>query len=287
MSRAEILRIIDVGSSNEQGPPDSPPAAPRANAALPKGPLPQQRKVNATAKLALWPGPEPSQEIVTVGVPVPLIHVANVAVPEQPDPRLVLLADPSSDAARSYRLLRHRLLALGDPRTIAITSARAGEGVTTCASNLALALAEDASSQVLLLEANLRHPAVAQLFGFEPADGILGKIARARALTPPYPITAVAGTRLHVAALPSEVVPDARLDRALFSALLSDLREVYDYVVIDSGPVLDNADADIAGECASGVVVTARSGKTRRPDFRRALEQLHPTPVFGTVLFDA
>jgi Mrp family chromosome partitioning ATPase len=243
--------------------------------------------MSATAKLALWPGPNTSQEIVTFGEPVPLIHVDNVVAPERFDPRLVLLSDPSSNAARSYRLLRHRLFGLGDPRTIAVTSARAGEGKTTCAVNLALALAEDTTSQVLLLEANLRRPVAARLFGFEPYDSILGAAIRSRTLAPPYPITGIVGTRLHLAALGSEPIPRARLDRAIFASLLTDLREVYDYVVIDAGPVLESGDADVAGECAHGAIVTACTGKSRKPDFRRAIDQLRPTPVFGTVLFDA
>lgn len=282
MASAEILRIIDVGST-EVGPPEPAPSEDVAS----QRNVSQRRKIQATAKLALWPSPEPSNSIVTTGEPVPLIHVGHVAAPEQLDPRVVLLADPTSEAARSYRLLRHRLFGMGDPRTIAVTSARSGEGKTTCAVNLALALAEDANSQVLLLEANLRHPVVAQLFGFEPYDSILGAALRTRNIAPPYAVSAVVGTRMHLAALASEPIPEARLDRSLFLPLINDLREVYDYIVIDAGPVLESGDADIAGECVSGVIVTARAGKSRRPELKRALDQLRPTPVFGTVLFEA
>jgi Mrp family chromosome partitioning ATPase len=282
MASAEILRIIDVGSSKDEasGEPSSSRDGWQRNG-------PPRRRPNATAKLALWPGPNPTQEIVAFAEPVPLIHVDNVAATDRVDPRVVLLADPTSDAARSYRLLRHRLFGLGDPRVIAVTSARAGEGKTTCAVNLALALAEDATSQVLFLEANLGHPVAARLFGFELFDSVLGAALRTRIAGPPYPVTAIVGTRMHLSALASEPVPGARLDRHIFASLLSDLREVYDYIVIDAGPVLESGDADVAGECASGVIVTARSGKSRKPDFRRAVDQLRPTPVFGTVLFDA
>lgn len=282
MASAEIFRIIRVGDSNQQPPDSSPPSNDDAQARNAS-----RRRVNATAKLALWPGPHTSQEIVTFGEPVPLIHVDNVVAPERFDPRIVLLTAPTSNAARSYRLLRHRLFGLGDPRITAVTSARAGEGKTTCAINLALALAEGTTSQVLLLEANLRHPIAARLFGFEPYDSVLGAAMRSRTLSPPYPITGIVGTRLHLAALASEPIPGARLDRSIFASLLADLREVYDYIVIDAGPVLESGDADVAGECANGVIVTARSGKSRKPDFRRAIDQLRPTPVFGTVLFDA
>src|SRR5206468_2890279 len=116
-----------VGASKEE-PPQEPPSS--RDGGAPLNASSSRRKINATAKLALWPGPATSPEIVTFGEPVPLIHVESIAAPERVDPRVVLLSDPASDAARSYRLLRHRLFGLGDPRTIAVTSARTGEGKT-------------------------------------------------------------------------------------------------------------------------------------------------------------
>jgi Mrp family chromosome partitioning ATPase len=277
VASAEILRIIDVGSE-VQGPPAPAPVAPAPT-----------RIVRETAKLALWPSPAgaETEAIVTQGEPVPLIHVERIEPPKVLDRRVELLRDPSSEASRSYRLLRHRLFGMGDPRTIAVTSARAGEGKTTCAVNLALALAEDMMAQVLFLEANLRHPIAARLFGFEPHESLLGTVARNGDASPPYPVAAIEGTRLHMAALSSRPVPDARLDRTLFGAVLSDLGDVYDYIVIDAGSVLESGDADIAGESVSGVIVTARAGTSRRRDLRHAIDQLRPTPVFGTVLFDS
>jgi Mrp family chromosome partitioning ATPase len=290
VANAEILRIIDVGAEETEAVPPDPPQNDGG----------WRRNIRATAKLALWPSPDDNnaydtsadtsapvplnRAIVTQGEPVPLIHVEQLPMPERVDPRVVLMCEPTSETARSYRLLRHRLYGMGDPRCIAVSSARAGEGKTTCAVNLALALSEDMMAQVLLLEANLRHPVIGSLFGFEPRDTLLGSIARAGGAAPPYPIVAIGGTRLHVAALASDAVPGARLDRSLFTAALADLREAYDYVVIDTGPVLESGDADIVGECTSGVVLTARTNRSRRQDLRRAIDQLRPTPVLGTVL---
>ena len=275
MASAEILRIIDVGADAQAPAPAPVP-----------GPGPRARGVHETQKLTLWPGPTGTEAIVTQGEPVPLIHVERVQ-PRMLDPRLVFLRDPTSESARSFRLLRHRLLGMGDPRTIAVTSARPEEGKTTCALNFAFALAEDTLAQVLFLEANLRRPVAGRLFGFEPRQSLLGVLARTGDVVPPYPVAAIDGTRLHVAALSSKPIPHARLDRTLFAAVLSDLREVYDYIVVDAGSVLESGDADIAGECASGAILTVRAGKSRRQDVRHALDQLRPTPVLGTVLFES
>src|SRR5215471_6287782 len=122
MSNAEVLRIIDIGPKREEAAePESEPGAP-----------PKRGPAAPTAKLALWPSPAETA-IVTHAERVPLIDVDQLAPEGQLDPRVVLLRDPTSEAARSFRLLRHRLHGMGDPRVIALTSARSGEGKTTCA----------------------------------------------------------------------------------------------------------------------------------------------------------
>jgi Mrp family chromosome partitioning ATPase len=184
-------------------------------------------------------------------------------------------------------LLRHRLLGERDPRVVAVTSARPGEGKTTCALNLALALAEDTMVSVLLLEANLRRPALGKALGFETESSFLLDMIRFTHVGPPYPVVGLSGLRLHVAALPAAPVPQGRLERTLFSVALLDLRSVYDYVVIDAASVLESGDADVIGECAEGVVLATRAGVSRKSDVARAIDHLRPTPVVGSVLLDA
>jgi Mrp family chromosome partitioning ATPase len=202
------------------------------------------------------------------------------------DPRLVMLYAHASEQARAYRLLRHRLLSLGDPRVIAVTSAEPGEGKTTCAANLGLALADETLARVLLIDANLRRPSLGQVFGFEPSESFIERLVVGRDVTPPYAVAAVRGTRLHVAALPQQRPRPGHVDRLLFSAALADLKTEYDYIVIDAAAVCESADADVAGECADGALITARAGSSRRGALESALEKLHPTRVFGTVLLD-
>jgi Mrp family chromosome partitioning ATPase len=238
------------------------------------------------ASLAVWSSPSQDGALVLRDGSSPTIGLEYLTLPEVLDGRLVMLREPGSAQARSYRLLRHRLLSQGDPRVVAVTSARPGEGKTTCALNLAFALAEDTMMRVLLLEANLRRPALWQVLGFEPAESLVEHITRFTDVGPPYPVAAISGTRLHVAALPESPLPEARLDRTLFSVALFDLRNAYDYIVIDAGSVLESADADVIGECSNGVVMTVRAGSSRARDLRRAIDQLAPTAILGTVLLD-
>jgi Mrp family chromosome partitioning ATPase len=217
----------------------------------------------------------------------PTIAVQHVALRCTFDPRLVLLQEPTSARARSYRLLRHRLLSSSDPRIIAITSASPGEGKTTCAINLALAIAEDSLTSVLLFDANLLRPALGRILHAPPSHAFVEDTTRLASVGPPYPVFSIAGTRLHVAALPPTPFEGGRLDRTLFSLALSDFRRTYDYVVVDAASVLESGDMDVVGETSHGVVVATRVGYSRKADVRRAIAQLAPAVVLGTVLIDA
>jgi Mrp family chromosome partitioning ATPase len=90
-----------------------------------------------------------------------------------------------------------------------------------------------------------------------------------------------------VAALPETPIEGGRLDRTLFAVALSDLRNAYDYIVIDAASVFESGDVDVVGECSSGVIVAARAGRSRKGDLRRAIGELAPAHVLGTVLIDA
>jgi len=68
---------------------------------------------------------------------------------------------------------------------------------------------------------------------------------------------------------------------------LVDLRDAYDYVIIDTPSVLESADANIATERADGVIVTALAMQSRRGALKRTIDQLRPATIFGVVLLDA
>jgi Mrp family chromosome partitioning ATPase len=271
MSRAEILRIIDVLPETESQAPE------RRNGA--------GRRASAGDELAVWESTGQDTAIVARG-PAPTVALDYVTLPDVLDTRLIMLREPDSAMARSYRLLRHRLLSRTQARVVVVTSAEPGEGKTTCATNLALAIAEDAMLRVLLLDANLRRPSLGRVFGFEPTESLVDSIVRFTDLFPPYPVASISGAHVHVAALHQVPIPDARLERTVFSATLAELRNVYDYVIVDAASVLESADADVAGECADGVVVAVRAGASTKSGLRKTFDQLSPATVLGTVLLD-
>ncbi len=278
MSQAEIVksRIIDVmwapghATANGNGHTNDARA--------------QQEVRTALAR----PQPEPPPTITTFAwANSPLSFVQDVELGAALDSRLVALSAPGSPQARSYRLLQHRLFAKGDPRVVAVTSAHPGEGKTTCAANLALVMCEEPLARVLLVDANLARPGLGKLFKFEPNDSFMCKLVRSEDAAPPYAVASLEGNSLQLAGLRPDVAQGKRLDRTLLNEAIRGLRSMFDYIVIDGPSVSESADANCIAQCADGVVVACRAGKSRKSTLSQAIDQLKPATVLGAVLLDA
>jgi Mrp family chromosome partitioning ATPase len=198
--------------------------------------------------------------VSTDSVMTSVVEVSEeIAVSTELAGRLVAWGEPNSSAAGKYRLLHEQLAAGLDPRVIAVISDWPGAGKTTTAANLALVLCNDTSSRVLLIDANLTRPGLAELFGLKPARSFMAKLVDERDASAPFSIARLRGTRLDVAALERGPKRNSRLDPQLLDVAIRRLRSVYDYIVIDGASVLESADADTADQCADGVVMTARA----------------------------
>lgn len=206
------------------------------------------------------------------------------------DPRLALIHEVDSERSAVYRILRHRLVEHGNPRTIVISSAERREGKTTLAVNLALALAEYGRARVLLIEGNLRQPALARTFGFKPPSCLIEQIARHRDRSDePWVLAQVACPWLHVLAVdPTKFRQPQVIDGPAFENGLYQLQQVqYDYLLIDTPPVLGNADVNLLQDSADAVLLTAWSRKTSGKMLRRAIDQLTPSKLIGLAVLNA
>lgn len=197
------------------------------------------------------------------------------------DARLDLLHSPSSPRSTAHRILRHRLMKQGDPRVIVVTSSSPREGKSTCAINLALAIAEERAASVLYLDANRQRPILATLLGNEGQRGVLGAAEQRT-----YPVVALPGSELRLATVSDSEV-DASQPPSILQAVLGDLREAYDYVIVDAGSVLESADVNVLSEKADAVVIAARAGHSHRRALRECLTRLEGAPVRGLVLLDS
>ncbi len=225
------------------------------------------------------PAPEPVRNNV---------WVATHERPQSPDQRLILLRDPDSNQAAAFRVLRHRLAASGDPRLIVVAGATQGDGKTTMAVNLAMALGECNRARVLLVEANLRTPSLAKLFGFQPPVCFSDQLATHRERpTDQWSIVEVYSPALHVLAVDPVKAGRPLTDVPAYVVAIDTLRRSgYDYIVVDTPPILGSADVNLIEEQSDGVLLTVRAGKTRAREIRAALDQLSSAKFLGFAMLD-
>jgi Mrp family chromosome partitioning ATPase len=205
------------------------------------------------------------------------------------DGRLVLFTEPDSERAARFRVLRHHLMERGRPQVIVVSSPEPGEGKTTCALNLSLALAECGRARVLLVEATVRRPQLAAVFGFTPPWCFAEQLAahRQQPLLP-WGFVNIPDMWLHVAAINPGLGQSQLLDAPAFAIAMERLRRAgYDHIVIDAPAVLGSAEVNLIQDAAEGVVLTCLAGRTTARTLRKAVEQLSPTKILGTVLFES
>jgi Mrp family chromosome partitioning ATPase len=205
-----------------------------------------------------------------------------------PDPRLVLVTDPDSERAASFRVLRHHLLEAGRPQVVVVSSPRTGDGKTTVAVNLALALAECGRAKVLLVETHVRRPQLASVFRFVPPWCFAEQLAAHRHQPMlPWGFVDIPQLWLHVAAINPRIEQTQLLDAPAFAIAMERLRlGGYDHIVIDCAPVLGSADVNLIQDSADGTLLVVRGKRTTARDLRRATDQLTPARVIGTVLME-
>jgi Mrp family chromosome partitioning ATPase len=205
-----------------------------------------------------------------------------------PSAGLVLLDQKLLAQGAAIRSLRHRLADRGDPHVALVSSAVPKEGKSFCAANLALALAEIRRSRVLLMEANVHGPALAEFFGLRKPSSVFAQVeAHRHDITVPWNTIELSTHDLHVlVADPADVAPRS-IDGALFATCLDSLRGAYDYIIIDGPSVSAGPDVSLLEDAVDGILFTTRSGKSSAQALRHALDQISPQDLLGVVMLDA
>jgi len=199
----------------------------------------------------------------------------------------LITADQFSGRAEAFRTLRTNLQFADvddPPRVITVTSARPDEGKTTAACNLALTLAQS-GARVVLVEGDLRKPAVGRYLGISNAAGLTNVLAGQHELRD----VIISYQRDTLAVLPSGPTPpnpSELLGSQQMSQLLTTLANHYDLVIIDAPPLLPVTDAAVLAAATDGAILVIRHGKTHRDELERALQALTAVnaKILGTVL---
>jgi capsular exopolysaccharide synthesis family protein len=213
------------------------------------------------------------------------------AIAFDPDARkrpLIVHADPHSSRAEAFRQLRTNLQFVDidkAPRSIVITSSIPNEGKTTTATNLGIALAKS-GMRVLLVEADLRRPRIAEYLGIEGAVGLTSVLIGKARLTDAVQTWGKDGQLYVLPSGPTPPNPSELLGSQGMAELIRELELTYDLVLIDAPPLLPVTDAAVISTAVSGALMVVRHGHTKREQLARAVQSLRSVDaaVYGVVL---
>jgi capsular exopolysaccharide synthesis family protein len=199
----------------------------------------------------------------------------------------VALADPKSVLAESYSALRTALLYStreGLPKILLVTSAQASEGKTTTSYAVARGFAR-VGKRVLLIDADLRRPALHSFLGLDNGKGLSSVLVGQSTV----PESIVASDLDGLQVLPSGPIPPSPaelLSSPRMAAVLEQLERSYDLIVVDSAPILGLADSTELAALADGVMVVIEAHRGRGGQLKNALRRLRSSnPVLlGAVL---
>jgi polysaccharide biosynthesis transport protein len=189
---------------------------------------------------------------------------------------LVTQVRPQSQMAESYRALRTSLLLsnLGaPPKVIMVTSARPQEGKTTTAINSAIVLAQK-GVRVLLVDADLRRPSVHKTLGMGPRSGLSNVLTGNATLEQAVTVSPILPNLFILPAGSPPPNPAELLASANMRDVLTELREQFDHVVIDTPPTLSVTDAVVLSPRMDAIILVIRSGQTTKQALRRARDIL-------------
>jgi polysaccharide biosynthesis transport protein len=206
---------------------------------------------------------------------------------EVPQHTVIQRDEPHAASSEAVRRLRTNLQFINvskRSKAIVITSSLPGEGKSTIAMNLAVSLA-DSGVRTILIDANLRRPALDEYMGIESGLGLTNVLigqARIQDVIQPFGNSTLdllpAG---QVPPNPSELLGSAAMDR-----LLKELLASYDMVLLDSPPVLPVTDAAVLSKMADGALLILGADRVRRPQLYAALESLETAGahLFGLII---
>jgi capsular exopolysaccharide synthesis family protein len=199
---------------------------------------------------------------------------------------LITILDPSSVAAEAYRTMRTNLLygfVDHPPKVIVISSPNLGEGKTTTCANLGIVLAQ-ADHRTLLLDCDLRRPALHRHFGFRNLRGVADVVVGAADIhdvwQEPLPKLKVV-TAGFILPNPTELLSSIR-----FARFLNMVRQEFDYVLVDTPPAGPVSDPAILGAQADGVLLVLDVQNTSKGALRESKRNLDAVgaTVLGTIV---
>jgi capsular exopolysaccharide synthesis family protein len=199
---------------------------------------------------------------------------------------LVTLVAPLTPEAEQYRQLRSVLeeRAGGRPMVVGISSPAKGDGKTLTAVNLAGALCQGAPKEVLLVDGDLRNPSLAKILGMPGRYPGLSEAAEDRSLDLSSLVRATRFPHLFLLASgKSNAAPHGALQSSRIVELIGEARQRFDYVIVDTPPMVSLSDCQLIEKWVDGFLVVVAAHGTPRKLVEEALRGVGPDKVLGFV----
>jgi capsular exopolysaccharide synthesis family protein len=247
------------------------------------------RSVSAPAEFPLPTEPSIAPELLQEQAKPAGLRSCSTLVPNvTPESRAVAITDQGSVAAEKFRLLAVRLRNLRQRRElkrVLITSAVPDEGKSVVAVNLASTLARYKQLRILLIEGDIRRPRIRTSLGLPAMKGLSewlrSDIPASEVIYEIHP----PGLKLWLLPAgepltePLELMQSGRL-----AALMDSLNDSFDWIIIDSTPILPVADTSFWARLSHGIMMVVREGTTEKRQLKKALEAIEGSPLLGVVL---
>ena len=206
--------------------------------------------------------------------------------PARVEPHLVAVSQPRSAYCEQFRALRTRILQAGErlqTRAIVVTSAGIAEGKTLTSLNLAWLLAQTEGVRCLIIDSDLRQPCATDYLGIEAPVGLSEVLGGQLRLEDAIVRLDPAGLYLMPGGKPRDDVAEL-LSGPSYARLLTDVRRMFDYIIIDAPPLGIFTDANVLMNRADGALLVVRAGKTRYNVVDKLLEQIPKDRMMGVIL---
>ncbi len=194
------------------------------------------------------------------------------------DEHIVSFHDPTSPVGEQYKILRTHIQSLKSTKnckTFLITSSINGEGKTVTSINLAITMAQDLNNKsVLLIDADMRRGKVARYLGLKQNIGLSEILSNGTGLDSALISPNIDNLTIllsgKTAKNPAELLSAKKMQN-----LLESFKNKYDYIFIDSPPVMPLTDACIIGPMVDGVILVIQAARTQRDVIKHAENRLH------------
>ena len=247
----------------------------------------ENRQSEAAAESAK---PVPVAQVAVATQPAGLAGAQSADIRVSPAAHLVALTDPMSLGAEKFRVLATRIENLrknGDLTSLQVTSGASNEGKSLVSANLAFTLARRSNSKVLLIEGDLHKPALTSMFGLEDAKGLGQWWSKPDAEITQF-MYQLNGLPLWLLAAgkafdqPSDILQSGRFGKAF-----AQLVRYFDWIVVDSTPLLPMADVNLWSRWVNGTLLVVREGVAPISTLRKGLAGLDNAKLLGVVLNEA